>query len=359
MCRNSCLYLGKSPFLRVGGQIGKKILTFIISVFILSVAVFYVARLAPGDPLVSYYGERAEKMSPQEREWAQEKLGLDAPIHVQYIRWLENAVQGDFGISFKYRTDVLDVIAQRLPNTLMLGGVGFVLIFVLALVIGIVCIWHEGKWLDKLICKVGIVTSCIPEFWMSLLLIFIFSVSLRWLPSGGAYSIGKEKDIADRLRHLILPMAIVVGSHLWYYAYMIRNQLLEEVRAEYVLLAKSKGLGKKRILFGHCLRNIMPSYLSIMAISVPHILGGTYIVETVFSYPGIGTLSYESARYQDYNLLMVLCLLSGAVVILCNIIAQIINEHIDPRIRGNADAAVIGSTINRHADAALEVMKVG
>ena len=114
---------------------------------------------------------------------------------------------------------------------------------------------------------------------------------------------------------------------------MVRNKLLEEIRADYVLLAKSKGLTRRGILFRHCLRNVMPSYLSMMAIAVPHILGGTYVVETVFSYPGIGTLSYESARYQDYNLLMLLCLLSGALVILCNLIAQTINEQIDPRIR--------------------------
>ena len=128
-------------------------------------------------------------------------------------------------------------------------------------------------------------------------------------------------------------MTIVVMDHLWYYAYMIRNKILEEVRTDYVLLAKSKGLNRKKILFGHCLRNVIPTYLSIMAISVPHILGGTYIIESVFSYPGIGTLSYESARYGDYNLLMVLCVLSGILVIFCNMIAQTINERIDPRIR--------------------------
>ena len=114
---------------------------------------------------------------------------------------------------------------------------------------------------------------------------------------------------------------------------MIRNKILEEVRADYVMLAKAKGVNKRRILFGHCLRNTVPTYLSIMAISVPHILGGTYIVEMVFSYPGIGTLSYESARYKDYNLLMILCLLSGIIVILFNMIAQVINEKIDPRIK--------------------------
>lgn len=313
--------------------ITKKLLVFVASVLILSILTFYISRLAPGDPLVSYYGERVEKMSPEEREWAEDKLGLNDPISIQYVRWLQEALHGDFGISYKYKMDVLEVIRGRIGNTLILGGIGFILIFTLALLLGVLCAWFEDRLPDQILCKVGTVTSCIPEFWLSLLLILIFAVELRVLPSSGAYSIGKRNDIGDRLRHLILPMVIVVVNHLWYYAYMIRNKLLEEVRADYVLLAKSKGLGKRSILFGHCLRNILPSYLSIMAISVPHVLGGTYIIETVFSYPGIGTLSYESARYKDYNLLMVLCILSGIIVILCNMLAQAINEQIDPRIR--------------------------
>ena len=312
---------------------GKKVFVFLISVFILSVLVFYISRLAPGDPLLSYYGERVEKMSVEERAWAEEKLGLLDPIHVQYVRWLENAFHGDFGISFKYKMPATEVIASRVGNTLILGGIGFILVFALSLLLGILCARFEDRPLDKFICKFGTITSCIPEFWMSLMLILIFAIYLNWLPSSGAYSIGNKDDIGDRIVHLILPMSIVVINHLWYYAYMIRNKILEEVRADYVLLAKSKGLSKKQILYGHCLRNIIPSYLSIMAISVPHILGGTFIIETVFSYPGIGTLSYESARYKDFNMLMILTLLSGIVVILCNIIAQTINEQIDPRIK--------------------------
>lgn len=319
--KNLCIYYGR------------KLLIFLLSVLLLSVAVFYVARLAPGDPLASYYGDRVEKMSPEQRQWAEERLGLNESVSVQYIRWLERALKGDFGVSYKYKTDVLQVIGGRLPNTLILGGIGFALIFALALGLGILCAWHEDRWIDRLICKVGTVISCIPEFWLSLMLILLFAINLRWLPSSGAYSVGNRHDVSDRIFHLILPLTAVVLGHLWYYAYMIRNKLLEEVRCEYVLLAKSKGLGKKDILFKHCLRNVIPSYLSIMAVSVPHILGGTYIIETVFSYPGIGTLSYESARYQDYNLLMVLCLLSGTVVILCSILAQVINERIDPRMR--------------------------
>lgn len=311
----------------------KKALVFVLSVVVLSVAVFYISRLAPGDPLVSYYGERVEKMSVEDRAWAEEKLGLDESIFIQYLRWAQNALNGDFGVSYKYKMPVTEVISSRIGNTLILGGVGFVLTFVLSLLLGVLCAWNEDKFLDKTICKLGTVTSCIPEFWLSLIFILVFAITLKWFPSSGAYSIGKKGDFIDRITHLVLPMLVVVLSHLWYYAYMIRNKILDEVRADYVLLAKAKGLTRSKVMFRHCLRNTIPTYLSLMAISVPHILGGTYIVETVFSYPGLGTLSYESARYKDYNLLMLLCLISGITVILCSIIAQIINERIDPRMK--------------------------
>ena len=313
--------------------IGRKLVIFLLSIFLLSLITFYIARLAPGDPLVSYYGDRVEKMSPEERDQAEEKLGLKEPISVQYVKWLKRAAHGDFGISWKYKTDVLEVIKGRLGNTLLLGGIGFVLTFVLALLLGIFCAWKEGSLCDRLICRVGTLTSCIPEFWMALVLILVFSVNLKILPSSGAYSTGNAGDIGDRVLHLIMPLTIVVMEHLWYYAYMIRNKILEEVRADYVLLAKAKGLDKKKLMFRHCVRNVMPAYLSIMAIAVPHVLGGTYVVESVFSYPGIGALSYESARYHDYNLLMLLCMMSGILVIFCNIVSQTINEQIDPRMK--------------------------
>lgn len=215
---------------------GKKALAFLLSVFVLSLAVFYVSRLAPGDPLVSYYGDRAEKLTPQERAQAEEKLGLDEPIFTQYVRWAQNALHGDFGISYKYKMPAGEVIASRAGNTLLLGGVGFVLIFTLSLLLGMLCAQREGTLFDRAVCKLGTITSCIPEFWLSLLLILIFAIELRVLPSSGAYSIGQQNNIADRAAHLILPLAVVVLGHLWYYAYMIRNRLLDEMRADYVLL---------------------------------------------------------------------------------------------------------------------------
>lgn len=325
----------------------KQMIALLISLAVLSVIVFYMSRLAPGDPLVSYLGERAEKLTSEERRWAEEKLGLDQPIYKQYFCWLEHAAKGDLGISYKYKRPVVEVIGERIGNTLILGGIGFVLIFSLALLLGMLCAWHEERWLDKLICQIGTITSCLPEFWVSLLLILVFSVKLKLFPSSGAYSVGQAGHLGDRIWHLVLPMCVVVTSHLWYYAYMIRNKLLEEVRRDYVLLARAKGMSRHQVLFKHCLRNMMPTYISTMAISVPHILGGTYMVEMVFSYPGIGTLAYESAKYKDYHLLMLLSLLTGAIVIVSNGVAQLMNETIDPRIkeRGEVEVSVDDRTL--------------
>lgn len=313
----------------------KKAAVFLVSVWLLSLVVFCMARLAPSDPLSAYYGERVEKMSVVEKEEARARLGLDQPLLEQYGVWLKNALHGEFGISYKYKQPVMEVISQRLGNTLLLGGLGFVLTFAGALGLGLLCAWYEDRWVDRLLCRLGTVMSCIPEFWLSMLLILIFCVLLGWLPSSGAYSVGRASDVGDRIVHLILPMAVVLAGHLWYYAYMVRSRLLEEVRADYVLMGRATGLSRCRLLLRHCLPNSLPAYFSLMAISVPHVLGGTYIVETVFSYPGLGALSFESARYADYNLLMVLCVLTGAVVILCSMIAQTINQRIDPRQRAS------------------------
>lgn len=310
-------------------------IVFIVSIFVLSILVFMMSRMSPGDPLVSYYGDRAERMSPEEKDRAMERLGLNESIPVQYVKWIQNAWNGDFGISYKYKQDVMEVIKGRLVNTLILGGIGYVLTFFLALLLGVFCAYHESSLPDILICKIGTIISCIPEFWMSLFLILVVSVNLKLLPSSGAYALGESASISSRLTHLILPMIVVVLSHLWYYAYMVRNMLLEEIRQDYVLLAKGKGMRRHRIMYHHCIRNIMPAFISIMALSLPHIVEGTYIVEMVFSYPGIGTLSLESAKYHDYNMLMILCLITGCIVILGNMAGQLISEGFDPRMREN------------------------
>lgn len=314
-------------------EILKKLLQLMICVFILSIAVFYMSRLAPGDPLVSYYGNGVERMSTEERESAIDKLGLNEPIYIQYGKWVNKSIQGDFGISYKYKRQVTEVVNEVYMNTIILGGTAYVLTFIGALLLGIFCALHEDRFIDKAITSLGNISSSIPSFWISLILILIFGVNLMILPTSGAYSIGQEYDFFNRISHLILPLTVLIISHLWYYTYMVRNKIVEEMREDYVLLAKVKGLSKKDIVYKHCLRNIMPSFITIMAISVPHILAGTYVVEKVFSYPGLGTLCFESAKYHDYNMLLILSLITGIVVLVVNMIAKIISIKIDPRMK--------------------------
>lgn len=322
-----------------------KLIQMMIVMLLLSMIVFAMSRLSPGDPLKAYYGDSIEHMNQIEKENARENLGLNEPIIKQYLSWADNFIQGDLGISYKYKQPVSEVIEQFYGNTLMLGGVAFILIFGLAITVGVVCSLKEGTALDKIICKIGVVSNCIPSFFMAMLLILIFAVDLKIFPTSGAYYLGGEGSFIDRVYHLVLPVTVLVLEHLWYYAYMIRNKLLTEIRQDYVLSCKSRGMSNKRIVLKHCLKNIAPSIFAIMAVSLPHILGGTYIVEMIFSYPGLGTLSFESAKYQDYNMLMALVMITGIVVLLFNATAEILGEIIDPRmgyerIRNNLESEV-------------------
>lgn len=311
----------------------QRLIGFLLTMFILSVVVFCFARWAPGDPLQSFYGDAVESMTSEELAAARSRLGLDAPIYVQYIKWFGNAFRGNFGLSLKYKKAAMDVVSPLIGNTLILGGTAYLLVFLLATLLAVVCALHEETWLDRLICKIGTSVYYLPPFWLGVVLVLVFSIHLKWFPSSGAYDIGKSGDIQNRILHMILPLTVMIVSHLWYYAYMIRNKLLDELRQDYVLLAKEKGLTKRQIVWKHCLRNVAPTIVSIMAISIPHVLSGTYIAESVFNYPGIGALSIESAKYHDYNLLMLLVMITGALVVLSSILAQTVNEVIDPRMK--------------------------
>lgn len=317
-----------------------KIVQFVVAMLVLSILIFYMARLSPGNPLRAYYGDRIERMSTEEKDAAITRLGLDQPIIKQYELWFRNAIVGDFGKSFKYKEDVIKIIGESYINTLILAGIGYLIIFILALKIGIYCAMHEESIIDKAIFKIGTVTTSIPPFWISLILILIFSVNLKLLPSSGAYSIGEYYNFSSRIMHLIMPMLVLCTSHIWYYAYIVRNKMMDEIRKDYVLSLKAKGLSKKDIIYKHCLRNAIPAYVTMMALSVPHILGGTYVIEMVFSYQGIGSLCFESAKFHDYNMLMVLTLITGAVVIFSNMLANYLNKLIDPRTKRSGEVIV-------------------
>ncbi len=309
--------------------IAKKTSQLILTLVVLSLIVFFVSRLAPGDPLKAYYGESVEKMSVQQLDDARERLGLNDSIVSQYIKWAKGALHGDFGISYIYKRPALEVVGEVYHYTLLLSGISFVLIFILGLLLAVFCTKHEGKRIDRIICKIGVATNSIPEFFMALVIILIFAVNLNLFPLSGAEDLGGGGII----KHLILPVTAIAASHLWYCAYLMRNKLSDEVRKEYILLCRVKGLTENEIIWKHCMRNIMPAVVSIMAIFLPHLLGGAYVIEMVFSYPGLGKLGVESAQYHDYNMLMLISLITGASVIIANMIAQVINEKLDPRFK--------------------------
>jgi peptide/nickel transport system permease protein len=317
--------------------LGKKLLIFLFMMSLLSMIVFYVSRLTPGDPLEAFYGGATQSMTSEELDAARARLGLDDSITQQYVKWISNVFRGDFGMSLRHKRPALAVVRPLIGNTLILGSTAYILVFLLATGLALFCARFEDSLADRVICKAGTAAYYIPAFWLGTVLVLLLSVNLKLLPSSGAYDIGKSRDIPNRIRHMILPLVVMVASHLWYYAYMIRNKLLDEVRRDYVLLARSKGLGRTRILLVHCLRNVFPTIVNIMAISIPHVLSGTYIAESVFNYPGIGSLAVSSAKYHDYNLLMLMVIITGVLVIVSSLVGQMINEKIDPRMKARTE----------------------
>ncbi len=213
---------------RLTVRLAKKFTTLIVFMLALSAIVFWLARLSPGDPLFAYYGEAVERMNDEQRTAAMQRLSLDKPIASQYFAWLKNALAGSFGISHIYKRDVLSVIGGLWKNTLVLGGAAYILTFCFAISLGVFCAAREGGLADRIIYRVGTATSVIPGFFIALIAILIFSVNLKLLPVGGAYTIGGG-DFADRVAHLALPVSVMVLSHLWYYAYMIRNRIIEAI----------------------------------------------------------------------------------------------------------------------------------
>lgn len=299
----------------------------------LSIVVFALARLSPGDPLTAYYGDALDRMPIEQKEAAMSRLSLDRHIVEQYMVWVRNVQRGDFGISYIYKRPVSGVIKDLWLNTLLLGGISYILTFALSTLLAVFCARREGSVIDAATCKIGIVSSLIPTFFVAVLCILIFSLNLKILPSGGAYSVGHKHDLGDRISHLILPVFTLTLSHLWYYAYILRNKLIDELQKDYVLLLRVKRLSMSRILYRHCLRNCLPALITIMSISVPHIITGTYITEFVFNYPGLGTLTFESIRYKDYNTLSMITLLTGFFVICAGIVGQEISACLDPAMR--------------------------
>jgi peptide/nickel transport system permease protein len=296
----------------------------------ISVILFTIIQLAPGGPLDIY----AENPSVSKEALAQiaARYGLDQPVPIQYFLWLKAVLVGDWGYSIRTGRPVLDEIVLRLGPTLQLGGLAMVISLLVAVPVGMISAARRGSKLDGTVTVLSFAGISTPVFWLALLLQLLFSVQLGWLPSAGYQSIG-DGSFIDRLRHIIMPAAVLSLATVASWSRFIRSGMIDVLNQDYIRTAYAKGRGEKSVLFLHALRNAMIPAVTVIAVDFVTIISGAVITETVFAWPGIGRLFMESMDGRDYPMLMGLMMMGSLAIVVANIVADICYAALDPRIR--------------------------
>ncbi len=299
----------------------------------ISLMCFFLFSLVPGDP-VELLITANPNVKPEDVSRLKKIYGLDQPIIVRYFKWLIRTAKGDLGWSRTYKRRTSQLLKERLPNTLKLLTIAFTLSFLVAIPIGIYSARKQYSFFDYLI-NIGVFAGIsVPTFWIGLMLILIFSVKLNWLPPGGMMTIGVN-SILDKLKHLILPTIVLSIHSIAGWTRYMRASMLEEIRQDYVLVARAKGLSEKTIIYKHTLRNALIPIITLMALSIPGLFGGALLTETIFSWPGMGRLIYDSIMGNDYYVAMISFMLLSFLTIFFNLIADIVYAIVNPRIRYN------------------------
>ncbi|KRQ87316.1 Glutathione transport system permease protein GsiC [Caloramator mitchellensis] len=309
----------------------KRILHAIPLLLIISVISFFIIQLAPGSPVNMFINP--EVASPIDVEMVKKNLGLDKPIYVQYLIWLKNVLKGDFGTSFLHSRPVMELIMERLPNTLILALVATIISFLIAIPSGIISAIKRNSAYDYAFSTLSFIGVSLPSFWFGLMLILLFSLKLRLLPSGGMRSNFDEFVLSDRLVHLILPSAVLaMGSMASKMRYM-RSSMLEVINQDYIRTARSKGLSERIVIYKHALRNALLPIITMLGLIIPGLFSGAVITETIFSWPGLGRLAVEATFMRDYPVIMGVTMFSSALVVIGSLIADILYAIVDPRIK--------------------------
>jgi peptide/nickel transport system permease protein len=314
----------------MGQYLIKRLLQMIPLLLGITIVVFLLVNAVPGNPVAELSlnpGVRAEDIAR-----IKHSLGLDQPLYKRYFVWLGNLVHGDLGTSMVSYRPVSKEIMSRLPNTLKLTVAAFLLALCFSLPVGIYSAIKRNTPFDHIATILSVAGVSIPNFWFGLLLILLFAVKLRWLPSGGTASIGNG-SLLDQLRHLILPAFSLAIVELASWTRYMRGQMLEVIRQDYIRTATAKGLQERVVIFRHALRNALLPLITLFGLSIPNFFSGALIVETIFSWPGIGRLTYDSAVGRDYTMIMGTVLLSAVLVILGNLFADVGYSLLDPRIK--------------------------
>jgi peptide/nickel transport system permease protein len=306
-------------------------------IFGITLITFTVIHLAPGNP-VEVQTEMSLKASAQARENLKKLYGLDKPLHIQYFDWLKRFVKLDFGKSFVDGRKVIDKIIERIPITLTINILSLILIFIIALPIGILSATKQYSIFDKLSTIFVFIGFSTPTFWLALLLMILFGVNMGLLPISGIQSIDtSEMATFDRLwdwiKHLILPVGISAFGGIAGLSRYSRSSMLEVIRQDYIRTAKAKGLQEKKVIFRHAFRNALMPIVTILGLSVPGLIGGGVIFETIFAIPGMGQLFYSSTMSRDYPTIMGILVIGAILTLFGNLIADISYAFVDPRVR--------------------------
>lgn len=315
----------------------KRLLLMIPLIFGITLITFTVIHLAPGSP-VEVQTEMSLKASAQAKENLKKLYGLDKPLHIQYLDWLKRFVSLDFGKSFVDGRKVVDKIIERIPITLTINILSLILIFITAIPIGILSATKQYSLFDKLSTVFVLVGFSTPTFWLALLLMILFGVNMGILPISGIQSIdiagmGPFERLLDWIRHLILPVGVSAFGGIAGLSRYSRSGMLEVIRQDYIRTAKAKGLTESKVVFRHAFRNALMPIVTILGLSVPGLIGGGVIFETIFAIPGMGQLFYLSTMSRDYPTIMGILVIGAVLTLLGNLIADISYALVDPRIR--------------------------
>lgn len=313
----------------------RNLLAAIPTVIAIVVLNFFLLRLAPGDAADVLAGESGAATVETMRQ-IRESFGLDLPVLAQLKAYLGHLLTGSLGFSPRYNMPVTDLIMQRLPGTLLLMASALVIAFVLGVAIGTVMALNAGRWPDRVLSVLTLICYSVPGFWFGLMLIVVFSIKLGWLPSGGAETIASGKTglalALDKLRYMILPATTLALFFIAVYARLTRAAVLEVAEQDFVRTARAKGLSPLVVGVRHILRNALLPVTTLAGMHVGGILGGAVVVETVFSWPGLGRLAFEAVLRRDYSVLLGVLLLSSVLVIIANILVDLLHAWLDPRI---------------------------
>jgi peptide/nickel transport system permease protein len=316
----------------------RRILQTIPILFIISVLLFFMVRAAPGGPLTA--ARRNPNITEEQLQKLEHQLGLDRPLPVQYADWIVHMFRGDMGQSIKFRRPVSEMIAERIPNTLLLVGLSFLVTLLIALPVGILSARKPYSLFDYIATTITFMGQSLPVYWLGLGLILIFYVTLKnpingnsLFPGGGMNTIGKEGDLLDTLWHLVLPVtALSLGWAAWYSRFL-RSSMLDVLHEDYVRTARAKGVVERLVYYKHALRNAILPLVTLIALDLPTLFAGALFVETIFSWPGMGRLFWDAARGRDYPVLLGVVMITAVLIIVCNIIADLTYGLLDPQVK--------------------------